>query len=126
MEKILIVEDVRVEQRVIAEILSTSGYDVIIADDGCQGFQFALEYKPSVIILDLGLPAGDGLTVLKRMRSSVHTRYIPVIILTGIQNQEYKLKVLNEGVDAFLEKPCSQSVLLSTIQDVLQKSKGAM
>jgi len=118
----LIIEDAPVQQKILAKILSSSGYEVDIAKDGYQGFQFAIEYKPSVIILDLGLPAGDGLTVLKRIRGSAFTKNIPVIVLTATQDKEYKLEVIDEGVEAFLEKPCNKDVLLSTIQEVLKKT----
>lgn len=66
MQKILLIEDERLHRITAAKILSDSGYKVIIAEDDCQGFQFALEHKPSVVILDLGLPAGDGLMVLNQ------------------------------------------------------------
>ena len=122
MQKILLIEDERLHRITAAKILSDSGYKVIIAEDGCQGFDFALEYRPSVIILDLGLPAGGGLMVLKRMKDSVYTRNIPVIVLTAMQNQKYKSEVLDVGVEAFLEKPCPENILLSTIQEVLKKT----
>ncbi len=70
------------------------------------------------------LPAGDGLTLLKRMRNNAATRKIPIIVLTGIQDEEYKSQVVNEGVDAFLEKPVEEKELLSTIEDVLKKSEN--
>ena len=122
MRKILLIEDERLHRITTAKILSDSGYKVITAEDSCQGFEFALEHRPSVIILDLGLPAGGGLIVLKRMKDSVYTRNIPVIVLTAMQNQKYKSEVLDVGVEAFLEKPCPEDILLSTIQKVLKKT----
>ena len=122
MQKILLIEDERLHRITAAKILSESGYRVITAEDSCQGFEFALEYKPSVIILDLGLPAGGGLMVLKRMKNSVYTRDIPVIVLTAMQNQKYKSEVLDVGVEAFLEKPCPENILLPTIQEILKKT----
>ena len=122
MQKILLIEDERLHRITTAKILSDSGYKVITAEDGCQGFEFALEHKPSVIILGLGLPAGGGLIVLKRMKDFVYTRNIPVIVLTAMQNQKYKSEVLDVGVEAFLEKPCPEDILLSTIQKVLKKT----
>lgn len=122
MHKILLIEDERLHQVSAMKILSNSGYEVIIAEDGCQGFQFALDHEPSIIILDLGLPAGGGLMVLKRMKSSAYTRNIPVIVLTAMQNQKYKSEVLDVGVEAFLEKPCPENILLSTIKEILNKT----
>lgn len=123
MKKVLVIEDDRVYQRIVAKTLSGSDYKVIRAEDACQGYQFALDHHPSVIILDLKLPAGDGLTILKRMRNNVATRKIPIIVLTGIQDEEYKSQVIDEGVDAFLEKPVEEKELLSTIEGILKKSE---
>ena len=66
MQKILLIEDERLHRITAAKILSDSGYKVITAEDNCQGFEFALEYKPSVIILDLGLPAAGALACAGR------------------------------------------------------------
>jgi DNA-binding response OmpR family regulator len=122
IQEILLIEDERLHRITTMKILSDSGYKVITAEDGCQGFHFALEHKPSVIILDLGLPAGGGLLLLKRMKKSVYTRNIPVIVLTAMQSQKYKSEILDVGVEAFLEKPCPENILLSTIQEVLKKT----
>ncbi len=122
MQKILLIEDERIHRVTVAKILSDAGYKVITAEDGCQGFAFALESKPSVIILDLGLPAGGGLKVLERIKDSAYTRDIPVIVLTAMHNQKYKSEILDVGVEAFLEKPCPEDILLTTIQEVLKKA----
>ncbi len=124
MKKVLVIEDDRAYQRIVANTLAGSDYEVVRAEDACQGYQFALDHDPSVIILDLKLPAGDGLTILKRMRNNAATRKIPIIVLTSIQDEEYKSQVVNEGVDAFLEKPVEEKKLLSTIEDVLKKSEN--
>ena len=122
MQKTLLIEDERLRRITSVKILSDSDYKAITAEDSCQGFEFALEHEPSVTILDMGLPAGGGLMVLKRMKDSVYTRNIPVIVLTAMQSQKYKSEVLDVGVEAFLEKPCPEDILLSTIQKVLKKT----
>ena len=121
MQKILLIEDERIHRVTVGKIHSDAGYKVITAEDGCQGFAFALEHKPSIIILDLGLPVGSGLEVLKRMKDSTYTKSIPVIVLTAMHNEKYKSEVLDVGVEAFLEKPCPEDILLSAIQEVLEK-----
>ncbi len=123
MSKILIIEDELDVQKVVARRLSQHGFEVVVADDGCRGIELAHSSKPDLIILDFILPAGNGLVVLKNLRSSTHTRYIPVIILTSMKNEEYKQKIINEGVGAYLEKPYEPDELIKTIKDILEKEK---
>lgn len=124
MSKILIIEDELDVQKVVARRLSGHGFEVIVADDGCRGIELAHSNEPDLIILDFILPAGDGLVVLKNLRSSSHTRYIPVVILTGMKNEEYKQKILDEGVNGYLEKPYEPDELIRTIEDILKKDKA--
>ncbi len=123
MPKIIIVEDELDTVKVLAKRLSSKGFEVVTAADAYQGITLALKEKPDLIILDLMLPAGGGLSVLKNIRMSGRTRIIPVVVLTGIKNEDYKRQVLNEGVEAYLEKPYDPDVLISTIQNILKKEK---
>lgn len=123
MSKILIIEDELDVQKVVARRLSQHGFEVVAADDGCRGIELAHSSEPDLIVLDFMLPAGNGLVVLKNLRSSSHTRYIPVVILTSMKNEEYKQKVLDEGVSAYLEKPYEPDELIRTIEGILKKDK---
>jgi DNA-binding response OmpR family regulator len=124
MSKILIIEDELDVQKVVARRLSQHGFEVVAADDGCRGVELAHTSKPDLIILDFMLPAGNGLMVLKNLRSSSHTRYIPVVILTSMKDEKYKQMILGEGVNAYLEKPYEPDELIKTIEDVLKKEKA--
>ena len=119
MTKILIIEDEFDTAKVVRKRLSEHGFQSIIAVDGYHGVEFAHKERPDLIILDLMLPAGDGLSVLKNLRFSMHTMNIPVIVLTGIQDEKYKQQVLDEGVDAYMEKPYEASELIDTIKKIL-------
>ena len=121
MSKILIIEDEPDLTKVLRKRLLGQGFEVIAAADGYQGVEFAHKEKPDLIILDLMLPAGDGLSVLKNIKMSARTRYIPVVVLTGMKDEEYKQKVTDEGVEAYLEKPYEPDVLITTIKNVLKK-----
>ena len=108
-------------QKVIAKRISDGGFDVVCAGDGYRGVELMHSEQPDLIVLDLGLPAGDGLTVLKNMRLSVHTKNTPVVVLTGISDEVLKQKVMKAGVDAYLEKPYEPEVLVETIRNILEK-----
>jgi DNA-binding response OmpR family regulator len=72
-------------------------------------------------VLDLQLPAGDGLTVLRSLRKSNATQKTHIVVLTGMTNELFKQSVLTEGVDAYLQKPYDAQVLLDTIDSILNK-----
>ena len=124
MYKILIIEDEVDIAKVLRKRLLEAGYEVFVAHDGYFGTKMAHEKKPDLIILDLMLPAGHGLLVLKNLRFSMDTSEIPVVVTTGSRDEEYRKKVMEEGIDAIFDKPFDSEKLLQTIKDILAK-KGS-
>jgi DNA-binding response OmpR family regulator len=123
MSKILVVDDEVDITKVLKKRLSTAGFDVIIAMDGYQGTEFAYKELPDLIILDLMLPAGGGLSVLKNLKLSVKTSDIPVVVLTAMRDEKYKNEILTAGVESYLEKPYDIEKLIVVIKDLLDKKK---
>ena len=121
MATILVVEDELDVQKVVAKRLTSRGFTVHCASDGYQAVQKAHKIAPDLIVLDLQLPAGDGLSVLRKLRISDNTRMTPIVVLTGMTNELIKQSVLTEGVDAYLQKPYDSQVLLDTIDKILNK-----
>jgi DNA-binding response OmpR family regulator len=81
--------------------------------------KMAREHEPDLIILDLGLPGGDGFTVIERLKINPQLAVIPIIVVsarTGLVNQERALKA---GVIAFLQKPVDNAELLAVIRKTL-------
>ena len=122
MATILVVEDELDVQKVVAKRLSSRGFTVHCASDGYQAVQKAHSLAPDLIVLDLQLPAGDGLSVLRKLRISQNTKKMHIVILTGMTNEMFKQSVLTEGVDAYLQKPYDSQVLLETIDKILGES----
>jgi len=123
MATILVVEDELDVQKVVAKRLTSRGFTVHCASDGYQAVQKAHKIAPDLIVLDLQLPAGDGLNVLRKLRISDNTRMTPIVVLTGMTNELIKQSVLTEGVEAYLQKPYDSQVLLDTIDKILNKPK---
>jgi DNA-binding response OmpR family regulator len=124
MAKILIVEDEIDTAKVLEKRLTQQNFEVVVALDAYQGIALIHKERPDLILLDLMLPAGGGKFVLENSRFSSQSRYIPVIVLSGITEGEYKEKILEAGVDAYLEKPYDPEVLIRTIREILTKYKG--
>ena len=118
---ILIVEDELDVLKVVKKRLTEANFEVVVASDGYQGVQMTYKELPDLIILDMMLPAGGGMSVLEKIRASTNTKFIPVVVLTGMSDPEYKKKVLDAGVDAYLTKPYEPAELISTIQNLLNE-----
>ncbi|MDP8264221.1 MAG: response regulator [Candidatus Aceula lacicola] len=119
MSKILIVEDNLDFLTVMEKRLTEHGYQVIAALDSFRATELAHSEKPDVIVLDLKVPGGGGLNVLKNLKMSLHTKDIPVIVSTAMRDDGHKQLVLKEQPNAYLEKPYSSEDLIKTIEKVI-------
>jgi DNA-binding response OmpR family regulator len=117
--KILIVDDDPDLRRAMTLRLRANHYDIVQASDGYSAIAMAQKERPGLIILDLGLPAGDGFTVLKRLHDADTLSNIPVIVLTAGSPQFNERKSLQAGAVAFLQKPADNSELLDVIRATL-------
>lgn len=102
---ILVVEDSHVIQRLIEVCLRPAGFDVEMRHDGPTGLEAALEMKPDLVILDVGLPGMDGWEVLAEIRSSEDAADLKVMVLTAHAQEEVRQRADEVGADAFLTKP---------------------
>jgi len=121
IKKILIVEDEKELALGLATLFKAQGYLVIAAHDSMFGISLAHKEKPDLIILDLGLPAGGGLHVLRNLKNSIETLDIPVLVLTAQQGVDLEADVKQLGAVAFFHKPFEPESLLSRIKDILNK-----
>jgi DNA-binding response OmpR family regulator len=117
--KILIVDDDSNLRRALKIRLRANHYDTVQASDGYSAIAVAQKEQPNLIILDLGLPAGDGFVVLERLRDSDTLSNIPVIVLTARDPQSNKQQTLQAGATAFFQKPVDNGELLAAIRESL-------
>ena len=121
--RILVIDDVIDSWNLLSSILRTHHYQPIWAADGIQGLSEARKHQPHVILLDLGLPGGDGFLVLERLKSNRLLSAIPVIVVTGRGPEVAEQKARECGAVAFLQKPVKADELIATIQGVLGKQE---
>lgn len=103
--KILVVDDDERIVEIFTVILKRDGYQVISAGDGFAGLRLVEEEHPDVAVLDVGLPGIDGIEICKRIKNNPATRFLPVILVTGMSARARRLDGLAAGADDFLEKP---------------------
>jgi|SRR5688572_21063554 DNA-binding response OmpR family regulator len=118
-KKILIVEDdadVRLGYHVL---LKANHYDTFLAVDAVSAISEARLHQPDLIILDLGLPAGDGFLVLERLKALTPLEVIPVIVVSARDLDGNKERALKAGAKVFLQKPWNDRRLLAIIGQLL-------
>jgi DNA-binding response OmpR family regulator len=119
MKKILIIEDDEIVSGILFETLSKTGYSVTKTIDALQGHQAVISMKPDLIILDLMLPAGHGLNLLKDLRHSALTQGIPVIIATSYEGEEAQGEAEALGIQAYVKKPFNPDQMVATVNQIL-------
>jgi twitching motility two-component system response regulator PilH len=105
VERVLVVEDSAVIQRLIAVCLRPAGLEIISRTDGPAGLEAALASPPDLLILDVGLPRMDGWEVLEHLRSDPRTVHLKVLVLTAHAQEETRERAGRGGADAFITKP---------------------
>lgn len=114
--KILMVDDDPDLMRAMRLRLRANNYEVVTASDGYAAIASAQKEKPALIILDLGLPVGDGFVVLERLQASDVLSGIPVIVLSARDPQMNEERALKAGAAAFFQKPADNDELLNVIR----------
>jgi DNA-binding response OmpR family regulator len=123
-KKILIIEDdshVRLGYHVR---LKANHYDTFFAADALTSMTEARKHQPDLIILDLGLPAGDGFIVMDRLKANTHLAVIPIIVVSGRDPSANRQRALQAGAKAFFQKPVDNDELLTVIRRCLGETNG--
>ena len=119
--KILIIEDDEDLQRGLIVRLKASNYDTAFASDAAMALTVARKEAPDLILLDLGLPGGDGFLILDRMKNIVELAGTPVIVVSARDPHANKERALKAGASAFFQKPVDNQELIAAIQHALMK-----
>ena len=117
---ILIVEDERQMRRFLRTSLASNGFQVLEASTATEGLALATSHNPEVILLDLGLPDGDGLTVTRTLREWSRT---PIIVISARGLETDKVEALDAGADDYLTKPFGVNELLARIRVALRHAQ---
>jgi DNA-binding response OmpR family regulator len=124
-KKILVVDDDPDVRLGLQLRLNANHYDVISAADGVASIAEARKHMPDLVILDLGLPAGDGFSVLERLKANEKLASIPVVVLSGRDRVGNKDRAIKAGARAFLQKPMANDKLLAVLRLVLESKDSA-
>ena len=119
LPRILVVDDVPENVRLLQAVLAPRGYDVLTAADGVAALELVESEHPDLILLDVLMPGMDGYTVCSRLRANEETAMLPVIMVTSSIGQE-KTKAIEAGADDFIPKPFNHDELLTRVRSLLR------
>lgn len=120
--KVLVIDDDSSVSFYIKSVLEAQGYDVIVAENGRDSEIFASSHCPDIILLDLRLPDMDGVAVLKKIRE---WSAVPVIVVSSRQQEQDKVRALENGADDYVQKPFSTQEFLARIRVALRHSRNS-
>lgn len=122
MAKILIVEDMESVVTLLRSLLEREGFQVTTAQDGVEALEAVRRDKPDLVLLDLMLPGVDGLEVCRRIRHDPVTAHLPIIILSGKEEETDKVIGLEIGADDYITKPFQANELIARVKGRLRRS----
>jgi two-component system cell cycle response regulator len=116
--RILVVDDIEANVRLLEAKLSAEYYDVLVAYDGPTALAMAAAEKPDIILLDVMMPGMDGFSVCRRLKDDPETRHLPVVLVTALDGRSDRVAGLEAGADEFLTKPIDDVMLFARVRSL--------
>ena len=116
--RILVVDDIEANVRLLQAKLEAEYYEVLSAPDGPTALTLAVTEKPDIVVLDVMMPLMDGFTVCRRLKENPETRHIPVVLLTALDGRGDRVAGLEAGADEFLTKPIDDVMLFARVRSL--------
>jgi len=121
MPKILIVEDNEKNRRMMRDILTYHGYEIIEAENGEEAIKMAKEVNPELILMDMQMPVMDGFAATSILKNDPETRRIKIIAVTSFAMVGDKEKILQAGADDYISKPLNTRELPERVRKILEE-----
>jgi type IV pilus assembly protein PilB len=119
--RILVADDNAIILKVLRNLLEAEGFQVITVQDGLEALKLTLQERPDLVITDILMPRMDGVTFIKKLKSQLATRYIPVIMLTAKDGVEAEVEGIGAGANDYLTKPVNPKRLLARVHRILDQ-----
>jgi two-component system, cell cycle response regulator len=116
--RVLVVDDVDANVRLLEAKLTIEYYDVLTATDGPTAIRIAAEERPDIILLDVMMPGMDGFETCRRIKADPASSHIPVVLVTALDGREDRIKGLDAGADDFVTKPIDDVVLFARVKSL--------
>ncbi len=119
--KVVVADDSELVLRLMRNILETEGYLVMTAGNGEEALKIAVQEKPDLIVTDLMMPVMDGISLTKKLKSNLTTRYIPIIMLTSRDEVDSEVAGIEAGADDYITKPVNPKRLVARIRRLIAR-----
>ena len=116
--RILVVDDIEANVRLLEAKLSAEYYEVLTANDGPTALAMAAAEKPDIVLLDVMMPGMDGFEVCRRLKNDPETRHVPVVLVTALDGRADRIAGLEAGADEFLTKPIDDVMLFARVRSL--------
>ena len=116
--RILVVDDIEANVRLLQAKLEAEYYEVLTAPDGPTALALAAAEKPDIVLLDVMMPGMDGFAACRRLKDDAETRHIPVVLLTALDGRADRVAGLEAGADDFLTKPIDDVLLFARVRSL--------
>jgi two-component system cell cycle response regulator len=116
--RILVVDDIEANVRLLQAKLQAEYYDVLTASDGATAIAMAASERPDIILLDVMMPGMDGFQVCRRLKDDPETRHIPIVLVTALDGRTDRITGLEAGADEFLTKPIDDILLFARVKSL--------
>ena len=121
--RILVVDDNPTNLKLACEVLEWAGYEVVTAGDAEEAIKVIEHAAPALILMDIGLPGMDGLTLTRQLKAAEATRQIRVVALTAFAMKGDEERVLQAGCDGYISKPIESRELAGQVAGYLKEDK---
>jgi two-component system cell cycle response regulator DivK len=122
--RILVVEDNPLNLKLVRDVLTVSGYEVVAAPSAEEGVTLAESCRPDLVLMDIQLPGMDGYEALRLLRRNPQLDAVPVVALTAFAMPEDRERASREGFDGYLGKPISVRALPSQVSEFLSNGRA--
>jgi two-component system cell cycle response regulator len=116
--RILVVDDIEANVRLLQARLQAEYYEVLTASDGASALAVAACENPDLVLLDVMMPGMDGFEVCRRLKDDTNTRHIPVVLVTALDGRSDRIAGLQAGADEFLNKPIDDAMLFARVKSL--------
>jgi putative two-component system response regulator len=121
--RILVVDDIEQNRRLLRALLTPQGYEIIEAANGDDALSAIHNGNVDLVLLDIMMPGIDGIEVCRRIKSNRATRMIPVVMVTGLDDVDSRVKSIDAGADDFLTKPANRHEMLARVRNLVLSKK---
>jgi two-component system cell cycle response regulator len=123
--RVLVVDDIPVNVKLLEAKLLVEYYEVVTANDGASALAVVQDQRPDIILLDVMMPGMDGYEVCRRLKADVATAHIPVVMVTALNEVSDRVRGLEAGADDFLTKPVNDVALFARIRSLVRLKRAS-